>query len=277
LSYDSLIIFRRTFLVTVILESGGFIFIVVAVIFFHPVDTTSIFSFFALAEVAKTIALIFYFKGKWLPALFKNFDWNYFGIAFSFFILYFSGMLASKIDLVFVTHYFSKDEVARYQVLINFLLVVQGIPAIIVLPFVKNIYRVKEDAIKKMSLRLFIVGIFISCVSILLIKLIVQFAYEFTYSMPVFLFAFLLVLPGFYFAPITFRLLKHNQRQVVIISLAYILAAALFIFLFLRLFQDKIAGVLAALAIAQWIQGMAYFFVWNENTIAIASTEKDFE
>jgi hypothetical protein len=182
--------------------------------------------------------------------------------------------MSSKIDLVFVTHFFSKEEVARYQVLINFLLVVQGIPAIIILPFVKNIYRVKEGAVKKMSLRLFVAGIFISAFAVLLIKMIVQFAYEFTYSPATFFFSVLLVLPAFYYSPIIFRLLKHKQKLVVILSLAYILSAAIFIFIFLKLFDDKIAGVLAAMAIAQWIQGIVYHFLWNENRYSDTDAEK---
>jgi hypothetical protein len=89
LSYDSLIIFKRSFLITIILELAGFIFIATSVAIFRPVETAALFSFFALAEVAKTMAIIIYFKVKWLPVLFKSFDWSYFGIAFSFFILLF--------------------------------------------------------------------------------------------------------------------------------------------------------------------------------------------
>jgi hypothetical protein len=151
--------------------------------------------YFAVAELVKSIVVFIYFKAKWLPVFFKNFDWNYFEVTFPFFILYFSGMLASKIDLVFVTHFFSKEEIARYQVLINFLLILQSLPVMILLPFVKNIYRVKAEVVKKISLRLFVSGIFISCIAVLLIKLVIQFLYGFTYDVQVFFFAWLIVLP----------------------------------------------------------------------------------
>src|SRR6185503_2838912 len=110
-------------------------------------------------------------------------------------------MLASKIDLVFVTHFFTKEGIARYQVLINFLLILQSLPIMILLPFVKNIYRVKAEVVKKIALRLFTWGIFISCLAVLLIKLLVQFLYGFDYNAEAFLFAVLIVLPNFYFAP----------------------------------------------------------------------------
>ena len=274
LSYDSLIIFRRAFFVTIILESAGFILTGTSIIIFHPGETTVLFSFFALAELVKAISVIIYFKAKWLPVFFKNFDWNYFGIAFSFFILYFSGMLSSKIDLVFVTHFFSKEGIARYQVLINFLLLLQALPAMILLPFLKNIYRVKADVVKKIALRLFVSGIFISCAAVLFIKEIVQFLYGFNYDVQVFFFAWLLVLPGFYFSPVIYRLFKQKQQQVVIISVAFILCAAAFIFIFLKLFPDKIAGVLAAMATAHWIKGAIYYFVWNENKLMGKRGEK---
>ena len=57
--------------------------------------------------------------------------------------------------------------------------------------------------------------------------------------------------------------------MVVIISLSYILCAAFFILIFLKLFENKIAAVVAALAVAQWMQAAAYYFVWNENKMIV--------
>ncbi|HUM45574.1 MAG TPA: hypothetical protein PLD84_01515, partial [Chitinophagales bacterium] len=158
MSYDSVIVFKRNFITTVLLESFGFIFIGAAVYYFHPDGLQQLLGWFAGAELFKTVTLIFLYRKEVLPVFFKNFSSAYFVGALSFFLLYFTSMLASKIDLVCITYLVSSTEIARYQVLMSFLQATQLSIPILLLPYLRIIYRLPVSSIRKMAFRLLMVG-----------------------------------------------------------------------------------------------------------------------
>lgn len=262
LSYDSLIIYKRKFLITAILESLGFMVISAALLIFHPADLTQLFLWFVIGEAIKAVLVILYFRKELLPHPLKKFDPQYFTLAFSFFVLYFTGMLASKIDLVCITFFLSKADLARYQVLMNFFQTAQMSALILLLPFIKNIYRLKLAAVRKIATRLFIIGIFLSGIAVIVIRGTVDLVYNFKYESPVFLFGWLIVVPTFYYSPLIYRLFKTNrQNTVVMISLIFAAGSAALILIFIRLFNDPFTSVFASMAIVQCVQGAVYFFV----------------
>jgi O-antigen/teichoic acid export membrane protein len=262
LSYDSLIIYKRKFFITVILESLGFLVISAALIIFYPADLTQLFLWFVIAEAIKAFLVMLYFRKELLPVILKKIDPEYFTLAFSFFVLYFTGMLASKIDLVCITFFLSKADIARYQVLMNFFQTAQMSALILLLPFIKNIYRLKLAAVRKIATRLFIIGIFLSGIAVILIKEAVDLIYEFKYDPSVFLFGWLIVVPTFYYSPLIYRLFKTNkQNTVIMISLIFAVSSAALILTLIKLFNDPFISVFAAMAIVQCVQGTVYFFV----------------
>ena len=267
MSYDSIIVFNRKFLLIIILETIGFALICTGVLLFHPESLLQLFPWFVAAELLKATGTALFFQKELLPVPFRKFDFSYFLQAFSFFILYFSGMLASRIDLLCITLFFTKDDIARYQVLINFLQMMQIIIPILLLPYIATLYRLNIAAVRKISTRLFIAGIFISAIAVTVIAVAAGIIYRFHYAAPAFLFGWLMVLPGFYYSPIIYRLFKSNhQHFVVFISILFVLFCTAFIFLFRNLFADQITGVLAAVTLAQWLQGTIYFFAGRKIT-----------
>lgn len=117
--------------------------------FLHPAELSQLLSWFACTELLKAAAIIFIYRNRVFPVFFKSFDHIYFVLAFSFFLLYFTGMLASKIDLICVTSFFSKEEIARYQVLMSLLQATQLSIPILLIPYLAIIYRLPVASIRK--------------------------------------------------------------------------------------------------------------------------------
>jgi len=270
-SYDSLVIYKRKFIFTIITESIAFIVICSAVVLTHPPELVTLLRWFVLAEIFKSLAVFIYFRKEVLPLFFKNFEDSYFMLAFPFFILYFSGMLSSKVDLICVAYFLPKEEIARYQVLMNFLLVIQSSAGFIILPFMKNIYRVKKEIVRKISSRLFLTGCIIALISVPLLQFILHVFYQFNLGIYTFLLGAFYFLPTFYYSPLIYRLFKLNKQNAVITGNFLIIATSLIANLILVPYYG-INGALASVALAQWM--ILLFYTATENRLNEIPLEK---
>lgn len=267
LSYDALIVFKRNFITTLLLESAGFIFIGAGIIYFPPAGLPQLLCWFACADLLKSAAVIFLFRKAVLPVLFRDYDSRYFKLAFSFFLLYFTGMLATKVDLICITTLFDKAAIARYQVLMSFLQATQLFIPILLIPYLSFIYRLPVASVRKMALRLFIVGMLIAAIAVFSSSVLLSVIYRFQYQPAIFFLGWLMVIPGFYFAPLIYRLFKNNrQHLVVLISLFFILLTVALIYTLVTVFPEPLTAIFIALAAAQWIQGIIYFFAGKKLT-----------
>lgn len=267
MSYDSVVVFKKRFTTTIILEVLAFIITGAGIYFFKPGALPNLVAWFTGAELFKAVAIILLYRKEVIPVFFKSFDRSYFLAASSFFILYFSSMLASKVDLICITTFLGKEEIARYQVLMSFLQATQLSIPMLLLPYLSIIYRLKMASIRRMALRLFMVGMLIASAAVFAVSVILELVYQFQYDPLIFLLGWLIVAPGFYYATFIYRLFKNNRQHiVVIISFIFISCGAAFIFLFVNVLQDKFIAVFVAMALAQWMQGVIYFFVGRKIT-----------
>ena len=105
----------------------------------------------------------------------------------------------------------------KYQVIMTFLLIIQASSNFILLPFVKNIYRLSTTTIMKIGKKLFLAGIAISFVSVTSMDIIVNNLYHIETSFWILTICFLFVLPAFYYLPIIYLLFKFKQPNKVIV------------------------------------------------------------
>ncbi len=261
-SYDPVIIFRRNFSISILLESAGFLLIAGGIFLFRPAGLSALLSWFVVAEGFKTLIIVIIFRKELLPVFFKNFHAGYISAAFSFFLLYFTGMLASRIDLLAATYLLSKEAIAKYQVLISFVLAIQLVIPILLLPYIRIIYRMPVATVRRMALRLLIVGMLFCGVSVFTISLLLEYVYHFSYGPVTFLLAWLIAVPGFYYSPLIYRLFKDNRQQLVVrVASVFICCSAAFIALFVYLVPDTFNAVLTAMAVVQWLQAITYYVI----------------
>src|SRR5215510_5160164 len=183
--------------------------------------------------------------------IFSIFVWRF------LFLLGFSGILQSRMDLYCVNYFLPKGKVGQYQVFANVMTYWQSLAAFILIPFVKNMYRLPEGSILKIETRLFVFGIVMLVPALALTHVILSGLYHFTISFSILLFGGLLVLPVYLYVPIIYVLYRASlQSAVLTISL---LGAVVSLSLNLALLPrvGMIGAVLASTA-AQWLMLIAW-------------------
>lgn len=257
-SFDVLILYRKAFLYAITIELTAALGIAIAIITRQQTLTVDdLVAFFAIATWLKVILLIWRFRDV------LGFTWGgfaYFSAAFPFFLLTFSGALASRIDLYTVSLLRPHAEVAQYQVFINLMLYLQALSNFILLPYTKNVYRLNDSSIEKLARRLFSLGVLIVPPAILAAWGLLWLLYDIRFSASMMLLGGAFVLPIYAFLPLIYRLYKRDEQNTVLWINIYGAAANLILnLIFLPILG--IAGAILASAIIQW--GMLYAYLSN--------------
>jgi O-antigen/teichoic acid export membrane protein len=253
-SYDVIILYKKKFITSILFESVGFIVIAGYVLFFRDEATLNrLVAAYTGAEIIKAAGMYIIFH-KEFPLKKIGFHSAYYSAALPFFLLGFTGLIQSKVDLMCVTFFLPKDQIAQYQVYVNFLLLVQASSDFLLAPFVKNLYRLKRTSIMKLSARLLVVGIMTAAIAIPTINVIIQVFYHFTLPTMALLTGGLFVIPIFYYSPITYYLLRlREQRSVLIINIIGAVIAFVLNMVLIPTSKNGISGAMDAIAITQWL------------------------
>ena len=151
-----------------------------------------------------------------LKGLRPRFEARYFGHAAAFFLLGFSGMLNSRIDLYTVSALLNEQATGRYQIFINLMLYLQAMAQFIMLPFAKSVYRLDDVTIRYMMMRLFRVGIIIVPFALVAAHILLLWVYGIQYDLMFMLLGGLFVLPIYAYLPLIHRLYKRNEQGAVL-------------------------------------------------------------
>lgn len=185
-------------------------------------------------------------------------DFSFFTAALPFFLIGFSGLLHSKTDLYLVNIFLPKEEIAVYQVLLSMLIYIQSIGAFLLMPFVRNLYRMGAENIKKISNRMMIVGLAVAILAVPALNFVMSVFYNTELPITVYLLAGLYILPIFVYMPYNYLLYKFGKERKVLIM--NFLAAGVNAVLTLALLPlYGIAGALFGSMISQF-----FLLIWFE-------------
>lgn len=216
---------------------------------------------FASSNLIKASVMTYHFR-KYFTNTEKerNLDLTFFSAALPFFLLGLAGMLQTRIDLYSVSLYFDEAEVGKYQVFINMILYLQAIAGVILVPFVKNLYRLDYPTIRKISNRLFAFGMIILVPALFAIDLVVTIIYKLNFPVSFYVVGGLYALPLYYFAPIIYALFKAEKQKFVVglnfTGTALVLGLNLFLLPNLGLL-----GAIVAVAVVHW--GFLAVYIWQ--------------
>jgi len=263
-SYEVFVVYKKDFLFAALVEAITLTLLVVGIINLGADITSNWLIFlFGLAYLLKAGLYLLRYHRLTLPPeinlawLTDRFEFKYFSLAFPFFLLGFSGMLQSRIDLYAVNIFLPKSQVGQYQVFINLMIYLQSVSAFILIPFVKSIYRLGYTSIQRISVRLFGLGLLMLLPALVLVQLMLAYIYQFTLS-PYFLVAGgLFVLPIYFYLPIIYALYKADQ-QLTVLKINIIGAGLNFGLNLLLLPSIGMIGAVIASAISQWVMLAAY-------------------
>jgi len=260
-AYDVLVIYRRAFLFALLTEIAGIFFLIGSVIWLREgLTVTLLLQLHLLSNAGKAIAYALRFRADTLSSKRGRVDLAYLGAAFTFFLLGFSGMVQSRVDLYSVTYFLSDGEVARYQVFINLLIYLQALADFIVTPFLKSLYRLSYAAILRLAVRLLGMGLLLVPPALGMVYLVISRVYRLEMPALFYPVGFLYVIPIYLSLPIIHSLYKANQQSTIL----WVNVAAALLNLGLNLWWIPHFGLLGALLATTAVRwSTAAFYLWR--------------
>lgn len=193
------------------------------------------------------------------------FDWGFFKKSLPFFLLGLSGMLFSKVDLYVADFYLSESDLGQYQLFITAFIQIQAMAGFILMPFAKNLFRLRISQILSLAFRFFLFGILITSIGALAIRFLLKEVYSIELEHQVYALGFLFASSTFFCLPIIHYLYgqKLEKRILVLNWSGFVLNLTLSIALIIPL---GFKGLILATAIAQLLISVVYlWFIVREN------------
>ena len=255
-SLDSIIIHRQKFGIQLITDVVGFLIIICVIALLNQFSLNTILLAFIFSTLIKTLILVINLELIKEKILFK-FSIKEIQNYLPFFLIAFSGWLATKVDMYLVTLHLNKSDVTEYQLLNSSFLMINAGFAFIVTPFSKHIYRLSINNINKIKKKLNLLAIpylLIATISIwFIMEKILQLDMNINYY---YISAIKTLFPLFFIIDIMILNKKNQERKVTYII---IIGLIINLILILLLINDyKIIGVLISTCISRFILLLIY-------------------
>jgi len=248
---DSLVIYHQKFGAQFITELLAFVIIFSSIFYCNDFNLVVFLRLYCLAFLSKITGLIISLK-LWEQKITFQLSLKEFKEAFSFFMIAFSGWIASKIDIYIVDFYLPKEQLSEYQLLITAFLMLQSLGGLIIIPFTKHIYRTSDATIHKIQKILYLIAIPLVTIGTLGIWIIMEQFVQLNLNYTFYILGSLIALPSFFYTIDIMMLMRvHQERRVITITLIGFLISFILILLLIQEYQ--IFGVLLSICISQFI------------------------
>lgn len=237
---------------------GGFL---IAYLLFEMPDMYGLVMAFSLAAVLRSLVLLVLFREP-LQSGTAKFDWKLLLAGLPFLAMGFSGMLQSKTDLYLVAALLGDEDLAVYQVTINFFVYLQALSGLVLMPFAKNMIRLPERVVWKVSFRLVLIAVLILAFSLPMIYGVLNHVYYFGLGVEIVVVGGLFVLPVFFFSPLVYKFLGNKmEKPVLYVTLFGALMNA--VFSYLLILKLGIIGAFIGSMISNWAMLIAYVVMFR--------------
>jgi len=147
--------------------------------------------------------------------------------------------------------------------MISFFLQLQALAAIILVPFLKLIYRFDITKIKKATITLGITGFVMVPILLVVCYFILNSIYALNLGIHYFIMAFIFILPIYIYLPIVYHFYKtKKEKQVLFINLFNIVLNTILNLLFIQ--HLGIYGALVASTIAHFVVLIIYLYLFHK-------------
>lgn len=254
-AYEPLVVYRRAFGFTAGIELATLAAFVVGLLLAgRALSFDLLLIGFCASSMARALVLALRFHADLqlnMPGQANLIDTSYFRSALPFFLIGLSGLLQSRIDLYLAAAFLPHADLGRYQALMNFLIQLQALSAMLLIPFLPALYRMPRAAVLRLALRLFVVGLAIAITALPGVQVALTLLYGFTPAPGLLLLGGLFVLPPFFYGVLVYLHFKTDRQSDVVritcVGIALNTGLSL-----LLLPQLGMIGGLAAATAAQW-------------------------
>ena len=250
-SFDSLIVYHQKFKTQLFAEIIGLSFIYLSFLFYDFYNLETIIYLFCISFLIRILIVTIRFK---LPTRNIKLKISLQNIitSFPYFLIGFSGWLASKIDIYIISFYFSKKELSEYQLLIACFIMLQAIPAYIILPINKHLFRMTRTTTKKIKRNLILSAFPIVFLFTVLIWIFLEQFMHQEFSLPMYFFVALSTIPSFIYSIDIVQLFRMNKEKAIM-KFSFIAVVVNIILMILLIPTMGLLGVIVTICISQWL------------------------
>lgn len=250
-SFESLIIYQQKFAQQLFIEILVFLFFFIALSYQEKFDLEFILGVYSISVLIKIILSIILFK-IWKEKLNFQISFQQLQFSFSFFILGFSGMINSKIDLYLVNLFLSKQVISSYQTITTAFLMLQAMAFFIISPINKFLYRSNKHLFNKLTTIARKIAIPTALLGSFCIWLFLEKYIKLGLEWPIYIICFFSSLPTFYYIiPIYSLYKKHLEKKVLYANLFATLINCILGFVLLK--KLGVVGIFISVCFTQWV------------------------
>ncbi len=255
-SFDSLIIYNQKFLLQLITEVIGFLLIIAILIYISEYNLETLIYAFCISYLFK-ICILAYFIKDHFSLNHINFSIKELKDSLSFFLILFSGWMASKIDLYIVNLTVTKDHISEYQIGTTAFLLLQSISYLIISPYSKHIYRVNKKVIKKIKKILSITSLPLVVFGTSATYLILEVIMHLKLPLIFYIYGGLSALPTYFFI-VDIMMYYRYKKEVMLMKINFFGALLNLISTFIFIRYLGISGALLSVFITQCVMLIIY-------------------
>jgi O-antigen/teichoic acid export membrane protein len=258
-AFEAPIVFRRRFKISIISDLVTIVITLsLLIVFRKDIQLTGVLFIMSVGQLVKTMILIVSFRSYFVTSSVRP-DMEALKNGLPFMILGLSGVMLQKTDMINVTWFLNKYEIAQYQVFSSFILFMQAFPGLITSPYAKNIYRVSSSTYYKIQVRFILLGMLITAGSIVITYFTLTVIYEFEFSWMLYLLGFVYGVMTYFYSMRIYILYKMNQQNKVMwISMVGILFNLVACYMLVP--QFHIIGALLGNVLTQILLVVVYHF-----------------
>jgi len=260
-SFDVIIVYTKKFGFPLLVDVLGYL-ILFGMVFVlgKSFDAVGILTLFSTVTLTKSILLSFFFRKEFLASLSLKIRLDYLRNSFGFFLPGFIGLVQSKMDMYCVAFLLPEIMLGKYQVFMNLLVLVHSIAVFSITPFLKVIYRLNAQSVKKLENLLISLGVFYSAGLLFLAYLILNIHLDFSFSISMYFIAYLLLLPYFLYFIKMHQLFRYN-RQMIVVWITFITAILNLALSIILIPKIGLEGALISGTIVQWANLGGFLYV----------------
>ena len=258
-AYDVVVLYRRDFLYSMWVEVASLLLLAVPVVWVGPrLSVDQLLAAFGLSNLVKAGLFWLRYRGSLATVWQGRFSTRHLRQAFPFFLLGFSGLVQSRVDLYFVSFQQPESQVAAYQVFTNWMIYGQSASAVLLMPFVKGLYRLPARASLMAASRLSAAGGLLLLLFLPACYVVLTRWYRLPIPPAYLLLGGLFIFPIYFYLPVIYALFRAGQPGQVI-AVNFVGAGVSAVLILLLMPGLGLAGALAASAAAQWTMGLLYW------------------
>lgn len=206
-------IYKRDYIKSILIEILSF-GLLLTLLFYTQINNSKLIEYYAYYQLTRSILYMIAYASVFRKIHF-GINKNYLVSAVSFFLLALVGFLQSRMDFVIITFFETDQNIAIYQIITAFFILIHALGTFLIFPFMKNIYRLEKHSINTFQRFISFISPFMVGLCLIVLFLIMRYVYHINLDYQYYLLGFLITFPPYLYTVKILVLYKENRQGFV--------------------------------------------------------------